>query len=192
MFKVIQNLEQYSNDFNVNENIIQEIKEVCKTEFIDSSNYDKIKIKISQPKIIDDKYSFNMHTENENDDESITFMILNILVNKNGDYTSEILDDHTSSKQIFSTDINYLINDLTCDGNCNKKFVFEDIIFTDFDNIDFCQNCMDKIRNKNENLISCTVHERVIQKSQSMLNQLNSIIFNNRFTINQPEKPSGY
>lgn len=81
---------------------------------------------------------------------------------------------------LFSTDPDFLLKDLTCDGCGQKNFKFEDSIWTNGKN-DFCETCRpDAIESYNY----CTVWKRIQTIREEILRSTG-------FEVEEEDEPSG-
>lgn len=91
----------------------------------------------------------------------------------------------------FSTIPEQLVDSLTCDGNCECKFTMDMVIYTDYDNKDYCEQCAET-QDKNE-LILTTVGERCIREGNQRGHEITNALFGGavQFQYREEETPAG-
>ena len=107
-------------------------------------------------------------------DDLVVFQV----VLDNGDWFTVRVDEQTGierdppfqSSLIFSTDTDFLLSDLRCDVCDRKGFTLEDVIWTDYDNLDVCEECHQD-REDADGLHMCSVQRRISAFKNTILKQ---------------------
>ena len=102
---------------------------------------------------------------------------------------SPTIDPPESDTTIFSTDPNFLINKLKCDGACGCTFNILDLIYTN-GNEDYCLECSDRLMNLSDNFRLLTVSDRLTQYAQEQMSSLMNVM-GLPFELSTQDNPSG-
>lgn len=103
-------------------------------------------------------------------DELLVFLV----VFEHGDSFTVRVHEHEGilierSHVMFSTDTDFLLQDLRCDTCDRKGFTLEDIIWTDYNNVDVCEACHDQGKWSGGLLHMSSVERRIINLRQATL-----------------------
>jgi hypothetical protein len=98
--------------------------------------------------------------------------------------------EQLEEQPFFSTDPNYLVNSLRCDGHFDHKFLLGDSVHTNGSD-DFCVSCFESLStSQQEGFTLCTVRERCDQHAQHQASSLMSIL-GMGFAFDTPEHSTG-
>lgn len=64
-----------------------------------------------------------------------------------------------------STDPEFIVTRLVCDGGCGKTFVLDDVVYTDHDDTDYCEECAPR----DDRLFLTTIRDRATRLSRNMM-----------------------
>lgn len=102
--------------------------------------------------------------------DSSTFRVYNdfgdweLAIVENGEVAPRIVTT-AESVPFFSTDPEFIASRLVCDGGCGKSFALDDLVYTDHNDVDYCQTCDPR----DDRLTLTTVRDRATRLGRHML-----------------------